>query len=407
MFWKKIPKTETDEGAIQTLLSRGVEKIFPSAEVLGARLLRGERVSLYLGIDPTGPTLHLGHAIVLKKLRDFQKMGHAVTLLIGDFTAMIGDPTGKSAARKQLTRQEVIANARLYKKQASRFIAFQGKNKATLTYNSRWLSRMRFTDVLKLAAHMTVEQMQKRDMFVERAKKGNPVFIHEFLYPLMQGYDSVALGVDGEIGGNDQTFNMLTGRHLAQAMTQKDKFVVSMKLLTDTAGAKMGKTDDNAVALTDNPESIYGKVMSWGDEIIIPAFELCTDVTDKDIKEAEAKLTNGENPKILKQKLAFEIVKTLSGEKAARAAEEHFTRVFGEKKIPEDTPEISVAPNGSFGDAFLQSKLFISKSEVRRLAEGGAIENMETKEKVKDLTIPATAGTYRIGPRRFVRIRVA
>src|SRR3989344_1128035 len=242
MFWKKIPKTETDEGAIQTLLSRGVEKIFPSAEVLGARLLRGERVSLYLGIDPTGPTLHLGHAIVLKKLRDFQKMGHAVTLLIGDFTAMIGDPTGKSAARKQLTRQEVIANARLYKKQASRFIAFQGKNKATLTYNSRWLSRMRFTDVLKLAAHMTVEQMQKRDMFVERAKKGNPVFIHEFLYPLMQGYDSVALGVDGEIGGNDQTFNMLTGRHLAQAMTQKDKFVVSMKLLTDTAGAKMGKT---------------------------------------------------------------------------------------------------------------------------------------------------------------------
>ncbi|MDD5318387.1 MAG: tyrosine--tRNA ligase, partial [Candidatus Pacebacteria bacterium] len=198
--------------SIQELLTRGVEHIFPNPAFLEEKLKKGEKITIYLGIDPTGPTLHLGHVIILKKLRDFQRLGHKVILLIGDFTAQIGDPTDKMATRKKLSAKEVLNNCKVYKTQASRFLDFSGRNKAELRFNSSWLKKMNFADVLELASHMTVEQMLKRDMFEKRNSEGKPIFIHEFLYPLLQGYDSVALGVDAEIGGNDQTFNMLVGR---------------------------------------------------------------------------------------------------------------------------------------------------------------------------------------------------
>ncbi|HEY5587991.1 MAG TPA: tyrosine--tRNA ligase, partial [Candidatus Paceibacterota bacterium] len=215
------------------LLTRGISATFPSKDFILNKMNHGEKLTIYLGIDPTGPTLHLGHSIPIKILSDFQKAGHKVILLMGDFTAMIGDPTDKSAARKQLTHKEVMVNLKNYKKQASALLSFVGKNPAQFKFNSSWLSKMNFEDVLSLASQMTVQQMLERDMFNKRLKEGKPIYINEFMYPLMQAYDSVAMNVDGEIGGNDQTFNMLCGRDLMKTMKNKEKFVITVKLLED------------------------------------------------------------------------------------------------------------------------------------------------------------------------------
>ena len=282
----------TDEKRINELLNRGIENIFVKEE-LKKKLLSGKKLKIYLGIDPTGPTLHMGHAIPLKKLKEFQELGHQVILLMGDFTAMIGDPTDKMAARKQLTHKEVLNNLKKYKKQASIFLKFTGDNKAEFKFNSKWLAKMNFEDVLDLASKMTVDQMLKRDMFVKRNEEGKPIFIHEFMYPLMQGYDGVAMKVDIEIGGNDQMFNMLTGRHLSLQILNKDKSVITMKLLEDNSGKKMGKTEGNMITFEDAPSDMFGKVMSWNDSLIEKGFELCTDVVE---------INTEENPKDLKMK---------------------------------------------------------------------------------------------------------
>ncbi|MCR4314043.1 MAG: tyrosine--tRNA ligase, partial [Candidatus Uhrbacteria bacterium] len=255
----------TDSKKIEELLTRGVEKIFPSREFLEARLKEGKQLSLYLGIDPTGPDLHIGHSIQLRKLRQFQDLGHKVILLIGDFTGMIGDPTDKSATRVRLTREQVLANAEKYKEQASKILDFGGKNPVELRYNSEWHAKLSLTEVLELAAHFTVPQMLARDMFKKRMQEGKDVYMHEFLYPLMQGYDSVAMDVDGEVGGNDQTFNMLAGRDLMKAMQGKEKFVIAGKLLADPTGKKMGKSEGNMITLGDSSDDMFGKIMSWTD----------------------------------------------------------------------------------------------------------------------------------------------
>ncbi len=269
-------KVITDDKKISELLTRGVEKIYPSREFLEKELKSGRRLKIYTGYDPTAPTLHIGHGITLMKLRQFQDLGHEVIMLIGDFTGMIGDPTDKLATRKQLTHEEVMANCRNYKEQASVILDFAGQNPVKVKYNSQWLGEMKLKEVLELAALFSVQEMEVRDMFEERIKAGKPIFIHEFLYPLMQGYDSVAMDVDGEVGGNDQTFNMLVGRDLMKAMKNKEKFVLTMKLLADPTGKKMGKSEGNMIALNDPPEEMFGKVMSWSDGMIIDGFELCT-----------------------------------------------------------------------------------------------------------------------------------
>ena len=219
------------------------------------------------------------------KLKQFQDLGHEVILLMGDFTAMIGDPTDKMAARKQLTHKEVMSNLKKYKKQSEKFLKFTGANKAQFKFNSKWLSKMKFEDVLKLASNVTVDQMLKRDMFARRNEEGKPIFIHEFMYPLMQGYDSVAMNVDVEVGGNDQTFNMLMGRDLSSVLLKKDKSVIAMKLLEDNTGKKMGKTEGNMVSFEDSYLDVYGKVMSWNDSLILKGFELCTDIPMSQIKD--------------------------------------------------------------------------------------------------------------------------
>jgi len=391
---------DTDE----ELLTRGIVNVYPSKEYVAARLARGEKLTIYLGIDPTGPTLHLGHSIPLKKLGDFQKAGHKIILLMGDFTAMIGDPD-KATARAPLTRKQILLNLKNYKSQASKILSFTGKNPAKIMFNSKWLGKMNFEDVLNLASQMTVQQMLKRDMFDRRIKEGKLIFIHEFMYPLMQGYDSVAMDVDGEIGGNDQTFNMLVGRDLMKTLKNKEKFVLTVKLLEDSEGNKMGKTEGNMVALSDTPEEMYGKVMSWNDGLIIPGFELCTNVSMQELEIIARELVDGSmNPRDLKMKLAYELTSLYHDKEKAKKAENHFIEAFQNREIPKDVLEITVEKNIPLIDVLVKNNLVSSKTEFRRLVEDHAIMHLDTNEKVSNTQIIAVSGVYRIGKKRFCKI---
>ena len=390
---------------ISELLSRGIQSIYPTKEFLEDKIRKGEKLTIYLGIDPTGPTLHLGHAIPIKKLSEFQKLGHKIILMMGDFTAMIGDPTDKNATRKQLTHKEVMENLKNYKKQASSLISFTGKNKAQFKFNSKWLSKLSFQDVLSLASKKTVQQMLERDMFEKREKEGKPIFIHEFMYPLMQGYDSVAMDVDGEIGGNDQTFNMLCGRDLMKSIKGKEKFVITMKLLEDNTGKKMGKTEGNMLTLADTPEVMYGNIMSWSDSLILQGFELCTNVSMEDIDKMKKDLENGANPKGSKERLAKEIVTMYHGEKKAEKAQENWEKIFSKKEIPETVKEVEVNKNELILDVFLKNQIISSKSDFRRLVDEKAVINLNTNKKIS-YSEKVENGTYRIGKKRFIRLKI-
>jgi len=406
MFRFLKPKIISDEKEIEELLSRGVENIFPNKDFLKSKMLKGERLTLYLGIDPTGQTLHLGHVIPILKLSKFQKMGHKIILLMGDFTAMIGDPTDKTATRKKLTRTEVLNNLKHYKKQASKFINFTGSNKAELKFNSTWHSKMKFLDVLELSSNFTVQQMLEREMFSNRLKEGKPINLSEFMYPLMQGYDSVAMDVDGEIGGNDQTWNMLAGRDLMKTLKNKEKFVFATKLLVDPTGKKMGKTENNMVSLDQSAEEMFGKVMSWGDEMIIPGLEIVTDVPQSDIESIKESLLSGKNPRDFKVFLARELVKLCFSETAAKVAEESFDNTFSKGGVPDDVVEVSVAEGVMLGDILMLNQIVISKSEFRRLVSEGAITNIDTGVKINSAESTVETGVYKIGKRRFIKIKV-
>lgn len=375
-------KTEviTDEKRIDEVLMRGVENIFPSKDFLKSRLMRGERLSLYLGIDPTGKTLHVGHLIPIKKLAKFQELGHQIIILLGDFTATIGDPTDKTAVRKKLSKEEVLNNLKEYKEQMSKIISFSGPNAALLKFNSQWLEKMKLGDVLELASLMTVEQMMKREMFVRRQQEGKPVYMHEFMYPLMQGFDSVAMDVDGEIGGNDQMFNMLVGRDLMKTIKNKEKFVITTKLLADSNGNKMGKTEGEMVALNQTPEDMFGRVMSWKDESIIPGFELLTELPEEEVNEISKKLSAGVNPRDFKEKLAREMVKMCHGEESAEKAAKNFESIFSNGQFPEDAKVLEVYKDLKLGDVLVEKGIVGSKSEFRRLIESGAISDFPDKK---------------------------
>lgn len=363
-----------DPQKIDWFLHHGIEEILPSRDALREKLLRGERIRVYLGVDPSGPTMHIGHAVALQKLAELQELGHEVILLLGDFTAMIGDPTDKLATRKQLTREQVMENLKAYKEQAGRFMVFEGKNAVQIKCNSDWLSKMSFADVIELAAHFTVQQMVERDMFEKRIEEGKPVHLHEFFYPLMQGYDSVAMDVDLEVGGNDQTFNMLAGRTLLREIKGKEKFVMRCRLLTDPTGKKMGKSEGNMIALNDDPKDAYGKIMSWTDGMIIPGFEIMTKLSADDIQERRRRIENGENPMILKRELAERVVTWAFGAGAAKEAAEHFSRVHQQGERPEDMAEVAV-PESELPvlDLLVRAGLVSSKSEARRQVEQNAV----------------------------------
>lgn len=398
-----MAQASTDTKAIERFLARAVENVYPDRKKLAELLASGKRITAYYGIDPTGPSIHLGHAIPIRKLAALQKMGHRVILLIGDFTAMIGDPTDKLAMRKQLSRDEVLANCKGYKEQLSNLLDFNGANPVEMRFNSEWLAKMSFADVVELAAHFTVQQMAERDMFQKRMEEGKPVHLHEFLYPLMQGYDSVAMDVDLEIGGNDQTFNMLAGRDLQREINKREKFVLATKLLVDPTGKKMGKTEGNMVALTDAPEDMYGKVMSWTDDMILPGFELCTDVADDDIAKMGKAMRGGENPMTFKRRLAKEVVASFVGAKEADAAEAHFAKVHQEGEMPEDMSELAVPGPVPLVDVLVRSKLVASKTEARRQIEQGGVKVDGTV--VKDVAAAVNApAVIQKGKRHFVRL---
>lgn len=388
-----------NQPTIETFLTRGVQEIFPSREFLEAQLKSGKKLTLYLGIDPTGPTLHLGHVIALRKMREFQDLGHRVILLIGDFTGMIGDPSDKSAARQRLTHKQVLQNAKKYKSQAGKILRFSGKNKVELKYNSKWLSKLTFEQVIEFAAHFTVQQMIQRGMFVKRIEEEKPIYLHEFLYPLMQGYDSVAMDVDGEIGGNDQMFNMLAGRALIKELKHKEKFVITMKLLTDSTGAKMGKTAGNMVTLEDAPEEMFGKIMSWTDDLMIPAFEL---LTDEPWEQIARDLKAGVNPRDVKVRLAAKIVEGLYSEKDAQAASEHFDRMFKQHETPQDVREVEVK-GSAIVDVLVESGLCSSKSDARRLIDERGIKVDGKIVEGYEQTVSSGALIQK-GKRHFVRI---
>lgn len=394
----------TDE-QIEMLITKGVEAILPSKDFLFKELSSGRRLTIYAGFDPTAPTLHIGHTIQLRKLRQFQDLGHKIIFLIGDFTARIGDPTDKSAARKQLSEKDVKTNLKLYKRQASRFIRFSGKNAAQIKFNSKWLGKLKFADVINLASFMTVDQMLKRDMFVKRMADEKPIYLHEFFYPLMQGYDSVMMDVDGEVGGNDQLFNMMAGRTLIKQIKNKEKFVLTVKLLEDGTGKKMGKSEGNMISLIDSPNDMYGKIMSWPDTLIIIGFELCTDYSNKEVEEIKNELSKGVNPRDIKMRLAREITKICSDESAANRAQEVFITTFQKRESVDEIKQVFIKGR-TFESICLDEGLVESKSELRRLIQDGAVTNFDTKEKMVDLKsheIPHT-GTYKIGKNRFIKI---
>jgi len=452
-------KVSTDKDLIEKFLTRGVEKIYPSKNFLEDKLNDGKKLRIYLGIDPTGPTLHLGHAIILAKLKEWQELGHEVVLLIGSFTGMIGDPTDKIATRKTLTRAEVLANAKKYKKQAANFIKFSGNNPAKIVYNHKWLEKLNFKEVVNLASKITVQRMMERDMFEKRMygeiecpncgdwssakntmqfynneqyaflhenelinclkcmnrfkpadakfRKPAPIYLHEFLYPLMQGYDSVVLNTDGEIGGNDQTFNMLTGRDLMKSILNKEKFVITMKLLVDPTGVKMGKTTGNMITMEDEPKEMYGKVMSWPDTLIISAFEICTRVDKNECERIETEIKNNANPRDYKMRLACEIVAIYYGEKKAKEAEENFIKMFQKKETPEEVKsQKSKVKSMNIVELLVEFNLAKSKGEARRLIEQGGIKI--AGEVIKDINkiieIPKDGVLVQRGKRQFIKV---
>ncbi len=350
---------------INDVLTRGVEEILPSKKALETALKK-KKITIYQGFDPTAPSLHIGHFIGMRKLAKFQKMGHKIIFLIGDFTGLIGDPTDKTAARVTQTREQVLENLKNYKKQASNILDFNGPNKAQVLFNSEWLSKLKFEDIVNLSSNFTVQQMIERDMFQKRIKEQKPIYLHEFLYPLMQGYDSVAMvpdGVDMEIGGSDQLFNMLAGRTLMTSLKKKEKFVLSLKLLTDESGKKMGKSEGNAVFLSDLPNEMYGKLMSWPDSFLENGILLLTDLDPNIIKN------NG--PLSAKKTLAFEVVRQAHGVKLARIAQENFEKTFTEKE-----PEYEKVPVAgmAISQALAQFNSKKSVSEAKRLIKQGAVD---------------------------------
>lgn len=392
----------TDKNQIEELLDRGVENIYPSRDFLEKELLSGRRLTLYTGYDPTGPSLHIGHGITMVKLRQFQDLGHKIIMLIGDFTALIGDPTDKTSARQKLTRDQVLQNCKEYQKQAAAILHFGGENPVEVKYNSDWLAKMSFEDVIELSSHFTVQRMLERDMFQRRIEEEKPIYLHEFLYPMMQGYDSVAMDVDGEVGGNDQTFNMLAGRTLMKDLKNKEKFVVTAKLLVDGSGKKMGKTEGNAVSLSDSPEDMFGKVMRWTDEMIERGFELCTRIEMDEMKRILLAIHQGSNPRDAKLRLAYEVTKTFLGEAAAEQGQKHFASVIQSNEKPEEITEL--APSAyDIVTALVEAGFVKSKTEAKQNIEGGGVRVND--EKVEDFDLAVKSGdVIQKGKRFFVKI---
>jgi tyrosyl-tRNA synthetase len=391
---------------LEELLSRGVEEIIVKSEVEKA-LKSGKQIRIYYGVDPSGPVIHLGHAVILRKLSKLQEMGHKIIFLIGDFTGMIGDPTDREAVRVPLTREQVLENAKTYKKQIAKFLNLSGKNAAEIRFNSEWNDKLSFKGVIELASRFTVQQLLERDMFQKRMAAKKPISLQEFMYPIVQGYDAVMLEADMQVGGTDQLFNMLQGRQLMKSLKNKNQTVMTFTLLEGTDGRKMSKSFNNVIAIEDEPNDMYGKVMSVKDELILQYFELATDVPMAEVKKVSKELESGKNPRDLKAKLAYEIVKLYHGEKAAEKAAENFQKTVVNKEVPTDIPAVDLLKKPMIlADILVNNELAPSKSEARRLIEQGGVkvDGTAITDRGAEVT-PYSGMVIQAGKRKFIKVK--
>ena len=395
-----------DPKQINEVLTRGVDSILPKKASL-AELMTKRRLTLYLGIDPTASTLHLGHSVPLRKLQDFAELGHQVILLVGNGTVKIGDPTGRDDSRPILTDKQIATNFANWKKQASKILDF---SLIEIRYNGDWLDKLSYSDMVKLLAKTTVQQLLERDMFQKRLKKGLPIHGHEIIYPLLQGYDSVVMKVDLEVGGTDQTFNMMMGRHLQQVYNQQEKWVLTVPLIEGTDGRKMSKSFNNFVALTENPVDMYGRLMRVNDDLIVKYFELLTRVDLRRINKIKQAMAAGDNPMIFKKELAMTITSRLHSPELAQKAAQHFDQVIQHKVVPspEHFTDLKITVKQVKGQSRYHNSEF-TNSQFNRLLDQGAVKvlpKLNTVEKLEDLLALSNGSRLKIGKRRFYRLSI-
>lgn len=392
------------------IIERGTVEVVPINELekkLKRSIEENRPLKIKLGLDPSAPDIHLGHTVVLQKLKQFQDLGHEVIIIIGDFTGRIGDPTGKSVTRKQLSQEDIMKNAETYKKQIFKVL---DPDKTIVTYNSRWLAPFNFEDVIRLAAKTTVARILERDDFKKRYESGQPIGIHEFFYPLMQGYDSVELKADVELGGTDQKFNLLMGRNLQKEFGQEGQIALTMPILEGLDGVqKMSKSLNNYIGVEDSPSEMFGKVMSISDDLIIRYFTLATNTPSERIKEIDEEMKNGKNPRDFKVLLAKTIIAQYHDEKAGDEAEEEFIKVFAKKEMPDDIPIIEV-PLEKGEEVWLPKllsimKLVSSTSDGKRLYEQGGVK-INGEKAIEDKIAVEDDLIIQAGKRKFGKIKL-
>jgi len=397
---------------LQTALAeikRGAEEILIEDELV-EKLKSGKKLKIKAGFDPTAPDLHLGHTVLINKMKTFQDLGHEVIFLIGDFTGMIGDPTGKNVTRKPLTREDVLANAETYKEQVFKIL---DPAKTTVAFNSTWMEKLGAAGMIKLAANQTVARMLERDDFKKRYNGGQPIAIHEFLYPLVQGWDSVALESDVELGGTDQRFNLLMGRELQKVEGQKPQTVLMMPLLEGTDGVqKMSKSLGNYIGITDAPNDMFGKVMSISDVLMWRYYDLLSGLSIEQIAAQKERVEQGTNPRDIKIELAKELIARFHSEEDAQAAHNDFIQRFQKKALPDEVPELTVTIAEDtilIANLLKEANLVASTSEAMRMIKQGAVK-LNGEEKITDTKLEIAKGTtaiYQVGKRKFANITVA
>mgnify|MGYP001448442091 FL=1 len=387
------------------LIKVGTEEIIPENELvkkIEKSLKNNKPLNIKLGCDPSRPDLHLGHSVVLRKLKDFQDLGHTAILLIGNFTAMIGDPTGQNKTRPQLTKEEVSENSKSYMDQAGMIL---DSKLLKIVHNGDWLSKMNFNDVIKLASNYTVARMLERDDFTKRYNGGQPISLHEFLYPLAQGYDSVHINSDVELGGTDQKFNLLVGRALQKESNLEPQVIITTPLIEGTDGVeKMSKSYDNYIGFSDSPSDMYGKTLSIPDDLIIKYFEYCTRVLDFETIKLDFEKGNA-NPRDLKRRLAREIVEIYHTKQKAFKAEEDFDNLFIKKDIPDNIPEITLEEDSKLLDIMLNHAMVTSKGEGKRMIKQGGVKLNDVK--ISDINTNVSKGSesiLKVGKRKFLKI---
>lgn len=388
------------------IIQRGSVEIVPLDELkekLKKSIKEQRPLRIKYGADPSAPDLHLGHTVPLRKLRQMQDLGHEVIFLIGDFTAMIGDPTGKSQTRKRLTREEVLRNAETYKQQIFRIL---DKSKTRIVFNSEWCSPMKFEDVLDLTSKYTVARLLERDDFTKRYQEGRPISMIEFMYPLIQGYDSVALKSDVELGGTDQKFNMLVGRDLQKESGQEPQVVITMPIIEGTDGVqKMSKSLGNYIGISEEPGQIFGKIMSIPDNLILKYYELLTDVPLEQIRQYEQAMEQGNNPRDYKVRLGQTLVEFYYGQDAAAQVLEEFERVFKSGGLPDEVPEFVLKSSGLLVDIVVEAGILDSKSEMRRLLQQSAV-SIDGEKVTENINLsPGKEVIVKIGKRKFLRVK--